>query len=790
MRSWASVVGRCGGHERAGVGGGLWGLSSVAVQSEVIQQTLGSEVFSALRRHWGFDTLRPLQDRSIAATLAGRDSLTVLPTGGGKSLCFQLPPVVTGKLTLVVSPLIALMDDQVAGLKMAGVPACAVHSNVPAEEAGAMRAQVRSGELRVLFTSPERLLSPGFMGFVSKLGLGHVAIDEAHCISQWGHDFRPEFRRLRELRAGLPGVPMGAYTATATPQVRADIIAQLGLVDPVELVGNFDRPNLTYRVLPRVRVAEQVSEAIGRHAGRAAIVYCLSRKNTEEVAATLCARGIEARAYHAGMDAGVRARVSADFRAERLDVVVATVAFGMGIDRGDVRLVVHASMPKSVEHYQQETGRAGRDGLPAECLLLYSAQDVVLWRDLMDKSGREGGASPGVMDHAREMLDQMHRFASGASCRHKALTRYFGQELEQGPCGACDFCLDELQNAPEMQETARKIISCVARLSAPSSNGASGFGAGHLCDVLTGSRNERVRRLGHDKLSTHGLLQGLPKERIASYVNQLVDQEVLARQGEFNVLVLTELSRGVLKNELAVRLVDPKAVLARAPKAAVGSAQTPVLSREEMGVFEALRMWRRGLAASKGVPPFVILGDATLEELSLVRPGSMAGLLTVRGIGTRKVEDFGPSLLEAVAEAAKVEGLQLDARGGSRPTRALREGEGVKRSLGADAAAGHFAKGLSIDEVAALMGRATSTVAGYLQQWIEEARPMSVEAWVPGVVQEKIVKAWEEVGRPWQLRPVMDALGAEGVAQGGAVTYEQIRVVMAFERMRQGQRLS
>ena len=344
-----------------------------------------------LERWFGFSELRPLQKEAIDAALDGRDALVVLPTGGGKSLCYQLPPLVLGKLTVVVSPLIALMQDQVDGLRLNGVPAAATHSNLDADGRRELRELSESGALRLLFVAPERLFRGDFLEWLGRQDVAAIAIDEAHCISQWGHDFRPEYRRLAELRERFDGVPIHAYTATATPRVREDIKAQLALKDPVELVGTFDRPELTYRVLPRQGLIEQVVEAIGRHRDAATIVYCISRKDTETLSAQLQSRGIEAKAYHAGLPAEERTQLSADFRAERLHVVCATVAFGMGIDRSDVRLVVHAAMPKSIEHYQQETGRAGRDGLPSECLLLYSGADAAKWRMIVERSGEESG---------------------------------------------------------------------------------------------------------------------------------------------------------------------------------------------------------------------------------------------------------------------------------------------------------------------------------------------------------------------------------------------------------------
>ncbi|MBL0922575.1 MAG: ATP-dependent DNA helicase RecQ [Phycisphaerales bacterium] len=381
---------------------------------------------------WGFDALRPLQQEAIDASLAGRDSLVVMPTGGGKSLCYQVPPLVSGRLCVVISPLIALMNDQVAGLEMAGYPAAALHGHVGEAESGAIRRRAEAGELRLLLAAPERALSAGFISWLKRLetrgagaGVESFAIDEAHCISQWGHDFRPEYRRLAELRRHFPGAPLHAYTATATERVREDIVEQLGLRNPAVLVGRFDRSNLTYRVAPRVRLEDQAVEALRRHEGRGAIVYCISRRDTESMASSLQRAGIDARAYHAGMDARSRLRAQEDFKNERLNVVVATVAFGMGIDRGDVRLVLHAAMPKTIEHYQQETGRAGRDGLASECVLLYSASDAVRWRQLMERGAAEAEdpeAAADALGAQWELLAGMQSFASGACCRHTAIS--------------------------------------------------------------------------------------------------------------------------------------------------------------------------------------------------------------------------------------------------------------------------------------------------------------------------------------------------------------------------------
>ncbi|MBX3461998.1 MAG: DNA helicase RecQ [Planctomycetes bacterium] len=606
-----------------------------------------------MRRRFGFASLRPLQREAIAAALDGRDALVVLPTGGGKSLCYQLPALVQERLTVVVSPLIALMQDQVAGLRLHGVAAAAVHSNLSAEARADLRRAAADGSLRLLFVAPERLFQDEFLAWLRTRDVAAFAIDEAHCISQWGHDFRPEYRRLAELRQQFPAVPFQAFTATATPRVRADIQAQLRLRDPEVLVGAFDRPELCYRVLPRQDLVEQVATAIGRHPDAAAIVYCIARKDTEALASALQRRGIAAEAYHAGLPAAERTRLSADFRAERLDVIVATVAFGMGIDRSDVRLVVHAGMPKSLEAYQQETGRAGRDGLPAECLLLYSAADAAKWRSLMRRSAAEseGVGDPDALEAQLLLLQQMQRFAGRARCRHRAISEYFGQAYAEPNCGACDVCLDELEPVPDGHVLAQKILSAVVRTG-------QRFGGNHVIDVLRGRRVERVLARGHDRLPTFGVCKEESAGRLGNYVDQLVDAGLLRRsEGEYPTLSLGEGAMAVLRGDARAELRVPKATLAARGKRRRddarpgGRREARDLEGADRALFDQLRALRRRIAGELGVPPYVVFADATLEEMALRRPESPDALLAVRGIGQKKLDAFGARFLAAIAAA-------------------------------------------------------------------------------------------------------------------------------------------
>jgi ATP-dependent DNA helicase RecQ len=471
-----------------------------------------TKLHDVVARYWGYTTLRPLQHEAMSAVLAGRDSIVILPTGGGKSLCFQAPAMVRDGLAVVVSPLISLMKDQVDTLVGNGVPAVLYNSSLTSEDRSTVISGLRQRQYRLLYVSPERLVGDGgdrFLSMLASIGVSFVAVDEAHCISQWGHDFRPEYRQLSRLRTLLPGSSLHAFTATATARVRADIAAQLALIDPLELVGPFDRPNLVYRVLPRATLKKQLSEILERHRREAGIIYCASRREVGALADWLGTIGVRAMPYHAGLSDAERARNQDAFLSERTDVIVATIAFGMGIDRSDVRFVVHAGSPRSLEHYQQESGRAGRDGLVAECVLISSAADFVRWRLMLERNGE-------LNDGARTLMRGMERYSTGIACRHRHLSEYFGDRYErrgQG-CGACDYCLDELETVASPVVLARQILSCVARVG-------QRFGAAHIANVLRGQASDQVRSRSHERLSTFGLLPNASVTEIRGYIDQL-----------------------------------------------------------------------------------------------------------------------------------------------------------------------------------------------------------------------------------------------------------------------------
>jgi ATP-dependent DNA helicase RecQ len=739
-------------------------------------------IADALTKVWGFSSLRPNQMDAIAVTLAGRDSLVVMPTGGGKSLCYQLPPLVCQRPTLVVSPLIALMKDQVDSLRLVGYPAAALNSTVDADESRRIWDSVDAGKLKLLFSSPERLLTPGFLTRLVKAGIRTVAIDEAHCISQWGHDFRPEYRRLRELHDILPGVQINAYTATATPAVREDIVRQLGLRDPAVLVGIFDRPNLTYRVLPRVDIVRQTAEAVKRHPDQASIVYCISRKDTETLAGALKSLGVDAAAYHAGLGPAERRSIQEDFANERLGVVVATVAFGMGIDRSDVRCVVHAAMPKSIEHYQQETGRAGRDGLASECLMLYSAADASKWQMLFDKSfesGEVAGAGEDWPQQQRDHLGRMQGYCTAPTCRHRLLSEYFGQTYTPPAprgCGACDVCLGEVETVDGSTVIAQKILSAVARASMTrrADGTPATFGVAHIVSILKGSNVKGVREWGHDQHTTFGLLADMPKEEISSYLNQLIDLGYLARAGtQFPTVHCTERARAVLKGGEQVSLGRSKAILAEAETLAARDRSSNKRNLVfDPGLFEALRTLRRALAAEKAVPPYIIFSDAVLQEIAAIRPTRRATFETVRGVGERKLAEFGKPFADKVREYCAANNLPTDVGVGTgTPQTPSKSVTVMPLSPNKQRALPMFERGEPLAVVAAALNLATSTVSNYLVEFVQQGRIRDLSPWIEPKAREEIVATATRLAAD-RLNPIFDHFG-------GKYAWDDIRLALA-----------
>ena len=601
------------------------------------------DLLEVLERYWGYTEFRPLQLEAMSAVLDVRDSIVVLPTGGGKSLCFQAPALVRPGLGVVVSPLLSLMKDQVDTLVGNGVPAALYNSTLGSDEKAAVLAGLREHRYRLLYVSPERIAGEGSDGFLAKIAssdVSFVAVDEAHCISQWGHDFRPEYRQLARLRSFFPNVSLHAFTATATARVRRDISSQLELRNPLELVGSFDRPNLVYRVLPRANLKRQILDVLARRSGQAGIVYCSSRREVDALSAWLVETGMRARPYHAGLPDHERSRNQDAFLDEHADIVVATVAFGMGIDRSDVRFVIHAGAPQSLEHYQQESGRAGRDGLEAECVLVYSTADFLKWRVMFERNGE-------LTDARRSLLRDIERYASGVGCRHRHLIAYFGETYGRSDCGACDFCLDELETVEDSVLLARKILSCVARVG-------QRFGAAHVTNVLRGSDSDQVTARRHEQLSTFGLLKDMSVPEVRGYIEQLSGAGLLRQtDSEFPVLELTEAGVTLLKD--AGSLPDLALARQKRPTKDRGARRARGVEAEswkdvDRDLFERLRAVRLEIARERGVPPYVIFHDTTLRDMARLKPDTIDALRHVRGVGERKAADLGERFLAALRE--------------------------------------------------------------------------------------------------------------------------------------------
>ncbi|GAA2428790.1 DNA helicase RecQ [Actinomadura vinacea] len=605
----------------------------------------GGDALGTLRRVFGYDAFRDGQQEIIDHVIDGGDALVLMPTGGGKSLCYQIPALVRKGVGVVISPLIALMQDQVDALRALGVRAGFLNSTQDLDERRMVEAQFLAGELDLLYLAPERLRVQATVSLLERGTVSLFAIDEAHCVAQWGHDFRPDYLMLSGLHERWPDVPRIALTATATQATRDEIATRLDLKDARHFVASFDRPNIQYRIEPKSDAKRQLLRLLTtEHAGDAGIVYCLSRNSVEKTAEFLTSNGIDAVPYHAGLDAATRAANQSRFLREDGLVVVATIAFGMGIDKPDVRFVAHLDLPKSVEGYYQETGRAGRDGLPSTAWLAYGLQDVVNLRKMIESS--EGDDA-----HRRRStlhLDAMLALCEAASCRRVRLLDYFGQE--SGPCGNCDTCL----SPPETWDgtvPAQKVLSTVVRLKRER---RQKFGAGHVIDILRGKKNAKIIQFDHDELSTFGIGADLGEAEWRGVVRQMLAQGLMAVESNFGALVETEESAAVLRGEREVPMRRERE-RAKPAKAGAGSGKggrerkAPVeLPEEAVPVFERLRAWRGATAREQGVPAYVIFHDATLREIATARPGSLAGLSKVNGVGENKLAKYGEQILETL----------------------------------------------------------------------------------------------------------------------------------------------
>jgi len=599
---------------------------------------ISNEMFACLKRYWGYTQFRPWQEDTILAILDERETLTILPTGGGKSLCFQLPALIKEGMAVVISPLISLMKDQVDGLKDMGIPAECLNSSQTASQQRQVIERIRDSQVKLLYISPERLQTEETMELLRSAVLSFFVIDEAHCISHWGHDFRDEYRQLGAIKDNFPGINIHAFTATATKEVQEDILAQLRFVHPRINIASVDRPNLAYRVMPRQSIIPQLTEVLEKHSKEAGIIYCLRRKDVDDISKKLNKLGYKNLPYHAGLTDEERHVNQERFIREEVNIIIATVAFGMGIDRSDIRFVIHAAMPKSIEHYHQETGRAGRDSLPSYCYMFYGGGDFRVWEFFSKKS-----ANRQVM---MDKLRIMYNFCTQPQCRHKVFVNYFGQEYQQSTCQACDYCLGEVDMVDDPMHLGQMILNCVFSVRYGDDQG---FGVGYLANVLKGNLTDQITRWGHQNNPNFAAMSGQTLVFIRYLIEQLIGQGFLERQGEYDTLVLTDLGQQLLNGRITPILAKP---LVAEKKKAITARQKAKKAQDFAGVdeelFELLRTKRAELAHKQGVPAYIIFGDKSLKDMASRKPTTREAFSEVFGVGDHKLKTYADQFISVI----------------------------------------------------------------------------------------------------------------------------------------------
>jgi ATP-dependent DNA helicase RecQ len=709
-------------------------------------------MLNLLKTHFGFDGFRPLQEEIIGQALSGRDAFVLMPTGGGKSLCYQLPALKMSGLTLVVSPLIALMKDQVDALRANGIAAAFINSTLNPMEIDKVQTEAQTGKLKILYAAPERLANASFQNFLASLKLSLIAIDEAHCISEWGHDFRPDYRNLKVLRKIFPNVPVMALTATATEKVRADIISQLSLEQAQIFISSFNRPNLSYAVLPKKNSYDQLIEILQQHKNESVIVYCFSRKETENLAAYLRAEGFSALAYHAGLESGKRRTNQEKFIRDEARIIVATIAFGMGIDKPDVRLVVHYSLPKSIEGYYQETGRAGRDGLASRCVLFYSYGDIAkqqfFIRQIEEENERE---------NAYKKLNQMVEYCELASCRRSRLLSYFGEKYKLEKCDGCDVCLSPKAKF-DATVISQKILSAILRTG-------ERFGANYIIDILTGARNKKIAERGHQRLSVFGIADDFSKDELRNIVGQLIGKNMIVKTGEeYPVLAVGERGKVFLKNRESILLQKPESARGAVRKGAGFEADY------DRVLFDELRTLRKNIADEKGVPPFVIFGDLALIQMATYFPQSVESFAKISGVGEEKLKQYGKILTEAIRAYAKQNNLSEKNMPAGKPAsarRAIRVGSTYQETKEL------VLRKMSIDEIAKMRKMTAGTITSHIEKLAVAGEEIDIEHLRPPVKKmEKIKLAFQKSGGT-ALSSVREILGEE-------FSYDDLRLARLF----------
>uniref|UniRef100_UPI004056A063 DNA helicase RecQ n=1 Tax=Candidatus Electronema sp. TaxID=2698783 RepID=UPI004056A063 len=709
-----------------------------------------------LKSTFGYDSFRPLQREVIGNVLARHDSLAIMPTGGGKSLCYQIPALLFNGLTVVVSPLIALMKDQVEQMRAAGVPALFLNSTLSPEAYSDNMASVRRGQAKLLYVAPESLLSQRVLSLLAEVQVDCLTIDEAHCISEWGHDFRPEYRQLADARRRWPEAVCLALTATATPRVRADISSSLGLQGSNEFVASFNRDNLFIEVAPKRDGAAQLTRFLERFKEQSGIIYCFSRRQVDELSAYLAQRGHVALPYHAGLDSETRSRNQEAFIRDDVQIMVATIAFGMGINKPNVRFVVHYDLPKSIEGYYQEIGRAGRDGLPAHCLLLYSYGDAAKLKYFINqKEGDERKA-------AVQQLDAIVRYAEDErNCRRKPLLAYFGEDFPAAQCGTCDNCTAEAPMLEDITIPAQKFLSCVFRVG-------ERFGAAHVADVLLGSKNEKVLRFGHEQLSTYGIGKDLSQKQWLHLARQLAQMGFLNQDAEYRTLSLTETAREALKSRAKFfgQLHEAE------PSTRSGSGKKQDIEHDQ-ALFTLLRSKRKELADADGVPPYVIFSDRTLVEMAAYYPQSRASLLGISGVGQVKLEKFGDLFLGVIKPYCQERNLPEQARetAPAKATRKVESGLGMRTTLIGEA----YNDGASIESLMEQQQVKAATILNHLTKYALAGNQLrnveGLQAFVSASPedQQAALAAFEELGAEY-LKPAFDRLD-------GRVSYDDLKIL-------------